>query len=59
MRLLSWKKQNEIYKRLVAITVELMRQDETGLKDAVVDVYNIANIVGGKQMVEQMEGAKK
>lgn len=59
MKILSRKQQNEIYKRLVNITVELMRhKDEIEAQDTLDSVYEIGYLVGGMEMLKAMEGKK-
>lgn len=58
IRILRHKEQNEVYKRLVNLIVELMRRDEVSAKDAVIDAFEIAYIVGGKEMLEAMKVKK-
>ena len=59
MMLLTRKKQNEVYKRLVNITVELMRhKDEIEAQDTLDSVYEIGYLVGGMEMLKAMEGKK-
>ena len=58
IRILNHKEQNEVYKRLVNMIVELMRRDEVSAKDAVIDAFEIAYIVGGKEMLEAMKVKK-
>lgn len=58
IRILKHKEQNEVYKRLVNMIVELMRRDEVSAKDAVIDAFEIAYIVGGKEMLEAMKVKK-
>lgn len=58
-KILRYKEQNEVFKRLVNITVELMKHaEEIGAKDALIDVAEIAQLVGGKEMFEAMKVKK-
>lgn len=57
VRILRWKEQNEVFKRLVNLTVELMKyKDNKSAVDAMIDVAQIATIIGGKDMLEALEG---
>lgn len=54
MRVLSFHKQNEVYKRIVNIILELRKNDTNSAADAISDAFDIAYIVGGEEMLEAL-----
>lgn len=54
MRVLSFHKQNEVYKRIVNIILELRKNDTNSAADAISDAFDIAYIVGGDAMLEAL-----
>ena len=54
MRILTIHKQNEAYKKLINIILELRKRDTDSATDAISDAFDIAYIVGGEEMLEAM-----
>lgn len=54
MRILTMQKQNEAYKKLINIILELRKSDTVSAADAISDAFDIAYIVGGDAMLEAM-----
>ena len=46
MRVLSFHNQNEVYKRIINIILELRKNDTNSATDAISDAFDIAYIVG-------------
>ena len=65
MTVLTFKKQQELYKRIVNVIVTLASvtsindMDEMELNYAISDMLYIARTVGGKRMIEALEVKKK
>lgn len=58
IRILSMKKQNEIYKKLISIILELRKIPTPEARDALGNAFDIAVMVGGVEMLEAMGGNK-
>lgn len=62
MRLLSREQQGIVYKELVEIIKVLARTHgnstslEVDIRDAIASAYRIASIVGGREMLNDLEG---
>lgn len=58
MKILSMQRQNDVYKRLINIILELRKMDGPSATDAISDAFDIAYIVGGEEMLEAMAPSK-
>ena len=58
MRILSFHNQNEVYKRIVNIILELRKNDTNSAADAISDAFDIAYIVGGDAMLEALSPSR-
>lgn len=58
IRILSFKKQNEIYKKLIRIILELRKVPTDEARGALEGAFDIAALVGGVEMLEAMGGKK-
>ena len=54
MRILSFHNQNEVYKRIINIILELRKNDTNSAADAISDAFDIAYIVGGEEMLKAL-----
>ena len=53
-RIISRKDQNDVYKNLIEIIKVLVKVDKAEATDAIIGAFDIAAIVGGKEMLETM-----
>lgn len=58
MRILTFHKQNEVYKRIVNIILELRKNDTNSAADAISDAFDIAYIVGGEEMLKALSPSR-
>lgn len=58
MKILTMKKQNDAYKKLINIILELRKSDTVEATDAISDAFDLAYIVGGDAMLEAMAPSK-
>ena len=55
-KMISRKNQNEVYKNLIEIIKVLVKVEGDEATDAIIGAFDIAAIVGGKEMLEAMGG---
>lgn len=53
-KIISRKKQNDVYQRLVRIISTLSKNDSNESRDSIDDAYDIALIVGDMEMLEAL-----
>lgn len=59
IKILSLRKQNDIYKKLINVILELRKNlPDDSAQDALGDAFDIAFIVGGPEMLEALGGQK-
>lgn len=58
IRILSMRKQNIIFKKLIAIILELRKIPTDEARDALGDAFDIALEIGGVEMLEALGGQK-
>ena len=58
MKIMTLQKQNDVYKRLIHIITELMKLETDEARYAIGDAFDIALIVGGREMLDAIGGIK-
>ena len=59
MRLITFKRQCKVFKALIEILKVLVTVEGVEADDAICDVYRIAEIVGGKEMLKHLRGGAR